>query len=278
MKAILAVLAAVTMLIVQPTATLAQTGAMTRDELQTIFVNRFEQVAPDARITPTDDGLVVTFDDDREFRLFIDQALRRVNAGEPAAAVVDGIVETVLGAEAPTFDAARAFILIRPNAYLDVLPSQAADQQLVYRPLAGDLVLLLAQHQVDRFGFTTEAEITVGGLDANAVWDAALARTFTALGEPTLEAGGTGVWIMTARWDIGASLMLDDAVWARPQMSVIGGEVAVGVFRDALILVRTDNPAAVAGVRIFMASMQGDPNFQSELLFVRRNGAWRVFE
>lgn len=269
---------AVAVLILAPHVVFAKPGATTLDDLRQRFIQQFEQSAPEAAVTPMSDGLVVSFDDGREFRLYLDRAVSRVEAGEPVEVVVDGIVASTLAPDPGAFDPSRAFILVRPVEFMTFAEGEAArGMEFVSRPFVGDLTLLLAEDMVDRFVYPTSEVVAETHPDLDAVWRDALARTHDAQGEAALETIDPGIWLMTARWDIASSLLLDDAVWGRPDVIALG-EIAVGVFRDALIVVQTDQPRAVAQIRRFLQNMRSDPNYQSDLLFVRRGGAWQVYE
>lgn len=256
----------------------AQDGTVSLDDLRQRFVQGFEEAAPEAELTPTADGLIIVFDDGREFRLFLDRAMSRIGAGEPVDEVVDGIVASTLAPDPGAFDPSRAFILIRPAEFVSFAEGQGPEgTELLSRPFAGDLVMVLAEDLVDRFVYPVIETLEETQPDLNAVWRDALARTHAEQDEAVLEAVDPGIWILTARWDIAASLVLDDAVWERADVADLG-EVAVGILKDALVLVETDQPTAVVHIRGFLASLRSDPNYQSDLLFVRRDGRWQVYE
>lgn len=278
MRMIASIAAAVIALAMIPLTAHAQNRAISLDELRQHFIARFEQAAPEADLTPTADGLIVTLEDGSEFRLFLDRAMSRVTAGERVEDVVNGMVASTLAPGPGAFDPARAFILIRPAEFVAFAEAQGPEGiELVSRPFAGDLVMVLAEDLVDRFSYPPAETVSETRPDLDAAWRDALSRTHAEQGEAVLEAVDSGVWILSARWDIAASLVLDDAVWTRADVAALG-EVAVGILKDALVLVETDQPASVGHIRGFLADMRSDPNYQSDLLFVRRDGEWQVYD
>jgi hypothetical protein len=248
-------------------------------KFQTAFIESLQAKAPDAVITIEEGVIRVRGPGDFEKQIMLDQAYRRYRDGEDLTAVIDSIVTMALMPMPGAFREDMAFILVRPTSYLDpFLAAEDGRLKPFYRPLAADLLLIMAQDHGHSFSYPPESNVTEVIPDLDALWERTTDRTIEAFGEITLQELGRGVFLLTAREDIAASLVIDPAVWEVPKVAGIGDGLAVAVFRDALVIADADNPAAVTALRELLASMADSASLLSDQLIVRRGGRWSALK
>lgn len=233
-------------------------------------------------VSATVDEVVIAREDGTEFTTFLGNAYRRHVEGqtaEEAVAVLIGLIDRTAG----PLTVERAYVLIRPIDFLAPLTAMAAedgaDWQLpLHRPLVGDLMIIVAQDDTDAFTYPSEKEVqTLFGDDA-AAWTRIMAHTQAQMGEITLEETGSGINILTAREDIAASLMLDDALWSSPDILALSERPAVGVLKSGLLIVDSGNRDARDLLRQVLREAAESSDFLSPNLFVRKDGRWSVLE
>lgn len=233
-------------------------------------------------ISATVDEVVIKREDGTEFTTFLGNAYRRHMEGqtaEEAVAVLIGLIDS--SAEPLTVE--RAYVLIRPVDFLDPLNAIAAEEGggwhlPLHRPLVGDLMIIVAQDNDDNFSYPSKKDVETLFGGEGAAWTRILAHTQAQMGEITLEGTSSGVSILSAREDIAASLLLDDAVWSSPDILALGERPAVGVLKSGLLIVDSGSPDARDLLRRVMREAADSSDFLSPNLFVRKDGRWSVLE
>lgn len=239
------------------------------------FVEKLKGEVGAGNVSIEEDAIIVRLDEGEQ-RIFLDQSYRRYQAGETFDAEFARMMLAMTQVEIP-FDAERTFILIRPAEMFQGLPETEPGNAPLQRPLVGDLIAVYAQDNTDSFAYPGQGEVAEKTGDADDAWDRSRTRTVAALGRVELGQIQPGLYsAVPVRDDLGGSLLFSDDFWARPDLRNIGGELAVGVFRDGLILADASNAGAVATARAFLAESRESPNFVSEALLVRREGQWVV--
>lgn len=273
-------LALAVVLLCHPASAKAQTQEpLSFPAFEAAYLDRLHEAAPTLVVERTEDGFRVWdgVDERSERRVFLDQAYRRYQTGQPLDAVLDQMVGFLTSAPDTAFRADRAFVLVRPADFLSVFPSDAdtADRP-IHAELAGDLILLLAQDHGEHFSYPPRSEVAAAEPDLRQAWDAAFLRTIDSFGPISLEPFDEGVFLLSARWDIASSLLIDNRVWEAEELVSIANPPAVAVYRDALLVADADDRAAIANLRRVLTETAHLPSYQSANVFVWREGQWSV--
>lgn len=268
----------------------APTGPMERAAFRDAFVTRLREAVPEATVSVVNqpevvDGQTVAVESIRisgigedERYVYLDQGYKRYRDGEPADQVFASLISVATRPSSPPYDPAKAYLLIRPTGFTEVFAAEADEaRRPVSVPLAGDLEILLAQDLGDAFTYPVREEVLKRHDDAQAAWTAALQRTTAAFGDTRIQSNGD-LHMLTAREDIAASLLLDDALWRSDQIRAISDAPAVAVFRDVIFVVDSRKPAAVRSLRALVAGEREAPTLLSDRVFVRRNNRWAVLD
>jgi hypothetical protein len=238
------------------------------------FLTSLRAAAPDTTVTVEGDVIRLRGPDGLEKQIVLDQAYRRYRGGEDKAAVIDSIIAMALMPSPGAFREDIAFILVRPTSYLDPFVDGAEAAKPLYRPLAADLLLIMAQDHGHSFSYPPERGVAEAVPDLEAAWTRARDRTVGAFGQVSLEKLREGLFLLTAREDIAASLVLDPEIWDAPDVVAIGRVPAVAVFRDGLLIVDGEDPNAVADLRRVVSDLSDNPATLTDQLIVRRDGRW----
>lgn len=240
------------------------------------FIIELREKSPDTRVEPTPDGAIV-FGPLGENRIGLGNAWRRVNAGEDATAVLEQMVDVALTSEYPKYDPQTAFVLVRPLGMIaPFLNSGDENDAPLFRPLAGDLVLTVAQDLGDRFVFLPRLEIGADETAWSAAWDAADKRTKDSLGDVEVLYGGQGLGFISAREDITASLLMIDGVWDEDLVKIVGPAIAVIPLKTLLIIANADDREAMKELMALMPEVDQDPDGMTGYILIRRDRAWNV--
>lgn len=266
----------------------AQTGPLDHVAFRDAFVAKLREAAPGAAVsvvsepevidgqTVAVESIRITASGEDERHIYLDQGYKRYRDGEPMDQVFASLISLATRPASPPYDPAQAYLLIRPTGFTEMFAAEPDEaRRPVSLPLAGDLVILLAQDLGDAFTYPVRDEVLKRHDDAQAAWTAAMQRTTAAFGETRMQSNGD-LHMLTARADIAASLLIDDAVWQSQQIKAISDAPAVAVFRDVIFVVDSRKPAAVRTLRELLAGERESPNLLSDQVFIRRNNRWAV--
>lgn len=253
------------------------------DSFQQLYLDALKSDHPDAVVvSATVDEIVIRRPDGSEFTTFLGNAYRRHLEGQSADEAVAVLIGLIDRTTTP-LTVEHAYALIRPHDFV-IPPNVAAAAQdgewklPLHRPLAGDLMVFVAQDDIDSFSFPSEEEVTgLFGSEA-AAWTEVLAHTMRQLGDVSLEDLGSGLSLITAREDIAASLLLDDGLWSSPEILKLAKRPAVGVVKSGLLMVDSENAVARDLLRRVMAQTEDSSDFLSTDIFIREEGKWSVLE
>ncbi|HTX48847.1 MAG TPA: hypothetical protein VME40_05585 [Caulobacteraceae bacterium] len=173
------------------------------------------------------------------------------------------------------YTAAQLRVLVRPVSYLpsDIPPGKRP----LYRPLAGNLVALVAVDQPTAFAFPPADLLrTTLKLDDESLWARALQNTGRKLPRVPPDAGKSAVAAFTTGDGLASSMLAEPDLWDAPEVEAGGPPVVAPVEKDLVFMTRLGDPAGVAALRGAAAKVAGDPDGLTNQLFVRRNGAWEV--
>ncbi len=192
---------------------------------------------------------------------------------------LDAILKRYVGnvfpiGSAPTFTADQLRVLVRPASYLSV---SAPDKPLLYRPLAGDLIVLVAVDEPTRYMYPPADQLrTTLKLDDDSIWSRALRNTDRKLPGVPPDAGKAAVAAFTTGEGLASSMLAEPKLWDAPELQTGGPPVVAPVDKDLVYMVRLGDPGRVAALRKAAAQSTSDPEGLTDQLFVRRNGAWEV--
>ena len=170
-------------------------------------------------------------------------------------------------------------LLVRSQAYVSEA-QQTAAATLITRPFAGDMVLVLALNRPESFHMPPAADIRRAiTTDERMLWRIAIANTRRLAGryEFTPVEGVEGVLYLQPAESLGPSVLLDEALWGRPQIRALGPEVVVLLLRSGVVLTGAANAAGLEMMQRMSQATADELPLLSPQLFVRgRRGAWSV--
>ena len=202
--------------------------------------------------------------------------------------VVAGAVLACSGARvaqaAREFDPADLFIMVEPMAAIEAqkqrLKSEGRlsdDNMPIYRPLAGDLVEVLAinhQDAVEIPQLWMFANIFKSGQDKT--WAMALRNTSRLTQPVQVRTEQNGDLVVTTFGYLSPSVLLEDQIWSSPQFNG-EGDVVLVVDQRGLLVGHARNPKQLQDLKKILALGANDPNLVAKTLMVRRNGRWEVY-
>jgi hypothetical protein len=175
--------------------------------------------------------------------------------------------------------AAFAPVKVVPDALLVLVRSSASNPQVrgLIRPIAGDLIAIVAVDAPDTYQFLQGSELRAKlKMDDRAIWAKALANTHAQIpydprplkpGRPVEISAGNG---------LASSLLVNDAFWDSEPLTATGPVVVAAMARDNLYLAPLSDTGMVQALREMLAKVADDPNTLSPRLLVRRSGRWEV--
>jgi len=252
---------------------------LSRQEFRDAYAEAIKHAAPGVTVTPVaGDALEVRRGDKDPARARIDNAYAAYRAnprdldeilGHYAKLVADAVDNE------PTYAAEDLVVLVRPTTYAKGDPALGAvegpDGEPLTRPLAGDVLLIVAADRPDSFVLPAAGDLRERlKLDAAAIWTRAAANTHARLKGP---APTSKVDIVTTGEGIASSLMAQDDYWDSPAMKARGETVVSPIGRDRLVILHGPTADEVAAWRRTAAEDDRE-DLLSQSLFVRRGGKW----
>jgi hypothetical protein len=163
-------------------------------------------------------------------------------------------------------------ILIRPRGYLAEIP-----QEKVVRPLAGDLMQVVAVNKPDSFDIPTLEQISKSiGAPDDKLWARALENTKALIGSCSATKLSEGVIDLECNQGFASSVLLLDEMWV-PHKLPRRGAAIVSVGKDDLLVAHAGAPKSVAALTGFLAAHANDPSFLSSTLLVRTETGWATY-
>jgi hypothetical protein len=191
--------------------------------------------------------------------------------------VLKGYVSASIEAMEPTPTAAvELIILVRPAEYVRAQMATAGGSggpgALLFRPLAGDLVEIVAVDQPSTYKFLPASALRAAlGVDDAKIWALALDNLRDEVASPDLTS--RRVVALTVN-GIASSLLVEPELWDSPSMQAGGAPVVAPVAKDLVFVTHEEDAKGIADMREKAREMQQDPDALSDRLFVRRKGAW----
>ncbi len=261
---------------------------LTLPQFRERYVAALHKQDPDARVeVVAENELKITGKDGDSFTAFLDNAYGYYRM-DPAR--LDAVLERYADMATNTAKVGDVVpgdlvVMVRPRSFLSVAEAtpgkhgpKTADDLPVTHPFAGDLVVIVASDNPKSFSYPLLKDIRKAAGEPKAAWDLASAQTLKKVGSPTIDRVNDQIFTLTANPDFAADLLLDDRVWARPDIARLAPHPVVLVGRNGLVVVDADQAQAVATLRHFASTVETDPEFLSTQLFIRRNGGWSVLE
>lgn len=265
-----------------------QADVLDRIAFRDAFIAQLRKALPDAEVSVAVEPVVVegetlmlervsvTPTGDEERHVYLDQGYKRYLDGESADAVISSLVALVMQPSSPPYKPDQAYLLVRPVEFLDFFKNSDDEQRRpVSLPLAGDLIILLGQDMGEAYTYPLRENVLEHHDDVQAAWVAAMQRTLSSFGDIQLQADGE-IHMLTARSDIAASMLVDDAVWKSEGVAALSQAPVVAVFRDALIIADGLDPNAVQRLKYLVINNKESPTLLSDELYIRRNNRWAV--
>ena len=169
-------------------------------------------------------------------------------------------------------------VVVRPDTYNPALRDEDPLDRGVTRPVAGDLLAIVAIDTPESYVFRHASDLREDlGMSDEEIWARALSNTLAVLDRspPRLRHGRAE---LSDGSGLTSSLLADHAYWDGPEMAALGPLVVAPLARDSLLVARRDDEEAVDGLRELMDQVADDPNGFGALLLVRRDGAWAVLD
>lgn len=186
----------------------------------------------------------------------------------------------------PKMQAGQMVIIVRNRAYLEAsergpvgdFGGGTVGGELVSKPLAGDMVMILAEDHPEAIRLPRKADVRREVGEVDKVWGQALARTPDKIGELSVEPVRKGVFL--ASGDAGfAPSLLAPGLWDRPELKGKGDPVVLVLDRDNILFAWTGDPGAVDRMVALVTEMRGKgEEFLSRDFLVRDGEGWRVLE
>jgi ketosteroid isomerase-like protein len=236
---------------------------------------RAEQPSASMKVV-ADDVVEVTKPDQQTFTAYLDNAYAfyRQEPGQ-LRSILKHYVGELLAARGDTaFTAEQLRVLVRPASYLSIT---AADKPLLSRPVAGDLIVIVAVDEPTKYLYPPAAQLRATlKLGDDAIWTRALGNTARKLPGIPAQDGKKSIAALTTGEGLAASLLAEPGYWDTPALKVGGPPVVAPVAKDMVFLTHLGDASGVAAVRKMAAESVNDPEGLTDQLFVRRNGAWEV--
>lgn len=168
-------------------------------------------------------------------------------------------------------DAKSLVVLVQPA---QIAQGFGREERLI-RPIAGDLVAVVAYDTPARWVFAPAAELRSQlGMSNETIWKVAMANTLARAGiTPQPLQPDEPVDVVTNR-EVASSLIADDEFWDRPELTSQGPLVVAALQQDELYIVPLKAKDIVAKLREVVK--EDDPPPFSRTLLVRRGGHWEV--
>lgn len=224
----------------------------------------------------SDDVVEVTAAPQRTATAYLDRAyaLYRQHPSQLSAILKLFVGNVVAINGNPSFTAGQLRVLVRPASYLT--PS-GLGKQLLYRPLAGDLIALVAVDEPTKYIYPPADELRATlKMGDDALWARALENTDHKLPGVPSDAGEKAVAAFTTGEGLASSMLAEPRLWDTPALQSGGPIVVAPVNKDLVFLVRLGDAGRVAALRKAAAESAKDPDGLTTQVFVRRNGAWEV--
>jgi hypothetical protein len=191
--------------------------------------------------------------------------------------VLKGYVSASIEAMEPTpIAAVELIILVRPAEYVQAQMATAGGSgepgPLLFRPLAGDLVEIVAVDEPSTYKFLPASALRAAlGLDDAKVWALALDNLRDEVASPDLTSRQV---VALQLGGVASSLLVEPELWDSPSMQAGGAPVVAPVGKDLLLVTHEEDAKGIADMREKAREMRQDPDALSDRLFVRRKGAW----
>ena len=253
---------------------------MSMQGFQEAYIAEVRRQLPDATIAAvSDDHLEIADGKGHEIYAYLDidyGAYRQDPTG--LQDIVKRSVSASIEATKPReIAAATLLILVRPAHYvrerLFMVGHAGGPPPVLSRPIAGDLVEIVAVDQLSVYRFPSPSELrSTLRTDDAGVWAAARENLEDELANPDL----TGKQVVELQSGIGlaSSVLAESDLWDSPSMQTAGAPVVAPVGRDLLLVTHEGNAKDIAAMRNRSQEMRQDPQALSDRLFVRRKRAW----
>lgn len=152
------------------------------------------------------------------------------------------------------------------------------DDQPIFKPLAGDLIVMYAEDVEDKLVFISGRRMKELGLTLDRLHD--LARTNLPSRVPKIEMHGASPCVMlTCGGNFEATLLLYDGLWEAMAESLPGEAMACVPSRDLLFASGSGWEGAYSFLFEAASKELEDKRYSlSKEVFIRRNGKWQVFK
>jgi hypothetical protein len=241
------------------------------------YVAELRKEAPKAGVNVVaDDTVEVTFGPGRAATAYLNNAYAfyRQDPGQLDAVLKRYVAQALAVRHEEPVTIAQLRVLVRPRSYLP--PGAAPDEGPLYRPLAGDLITLVAVDQQTSYAFLSAPRLRDAlKLNDEAIWERALRNTDRDLPGVPPDAGKKAIATFTTAKGLAASLLAEPR-WDGSELQANGPPVVAPVAKDMVVLTRLGDVGAIAALRRVAAATAKDPDGLTDQLFVRRNGAWQV--
>lgn len=197
--------------------------------------------------------------------------------------LIGKLVDTLVMASAedqPPAAPGQFVILIRPDGYLSLPTMKDAkpEQKLVWRPLAGHMIQLIAIDRGKGFSMASAGEVTAAFGSTDKVWGPALANSDRTKGEVQVDQVRETTWTVTSSNDLGDTIMLLPDPWKGLGIGLKGAPVVVALQRNLLLVMDSASDAEeFAAVQDFLASVAAEGDTISTEMFIWKDGRWQVF-
>lgn len=214
--------------------------------------------------------------DDDGMSLFLDNAYDRYRNAPGDVDKIIGQLARVMASsgEKAALERDKLVVLIRPVEYLQAMPGL----ELVYRPLVGDFIEVVAIDESESFRLATKDDLTKAGIEAADAWTAARKNTGDKIGPFEVQSMEPGVWFVTDGASLALNLVSMPERWAAQGIQIKDEAAVVFLQRNVLLIADTADPARLSRFVKFVKANEGEPEVFSTKIFLYRHGNWSVLE
>jgi hypothetical protein len=223
------------------------------------------------------DVLNVTMPDGEGVTAYLENAYVRYKADptQLRSVLAAYVASTIASGAKSQISADRLIILVRPASYLSLQATESRFGAALNRPLAGDLIALVAVDEPTTYSFPPASKLRAAlHMDDAAIWALALENTRHALPAASFKPPRRAIFAFTTGRGVASSVLADDAFWDGKAMQALGPLVVAPLLRDMVLVAQADDELAITAIRGIARQSAGDPNNLSAKLFIRQNGAW----
>lgn len=171
---------------------------------------------------------------------------------------------SVLGDPMPEASLENLVAVIRPAEY--------ADDGLLSRPFAGELVAIVALDSPEAIGYPDWASLSSLAANEEAVWTAALANAERLRGDLEVTSTHDGLVIVNSAQGVASSMLLDGSLEGIDEVVALGPRPAVMIGKSNLALCDSEDVEALKALQVLWSDLPHE--WVTDSIFARDGASW----